>query len=81
MKKTTNIKSKKFYDEAENMQSGWGKYLKSIDILKDKVDNHVDITLNDFCWTLYGNGESYSTWESFKEYCINQLNYKKKNGI
>lgn len=69
-KQMSNVKSKKFYAEADEMQQGWGKYLKSIDILKDSVDDKKDITLNDACWILYGEGHCSGTWESFKVECI-----------
>lgn len=65
----TNIKSKKFYVEAEGMDKGWGKYLKSIDELKDRVEQQKDITLGDACWVLYGEGCCSSVWEDFADYC------------
>ena len=64
------IKSKKFYQEAENMQKGWGNYLKSIDKLKDAVNNKKNIGLNDACWVLYGEGYCSSVWEEFEKFCI-----------
>lgn len=73
----SNIKSKKFYAEAENMESGWGKYLKSIDVLKDQVQQHKDITLKDACWVLYAEGHCYSVWEDFEKYCVKNR-WKKK---
>ena len=73
----SNIKSKKFYQEAEDMQDGWGKYLKKIDILKDKVDNKKDISLNEACWVLYGEGYVSSSWESFEKYCTKKKWHKK----
>ena len=66
----TNVKSKRFYAEAEDMETGWGKYLKSIDKLKDAVQQQKDITLNDACWVLYGEGHCSSTWEAFRGHCI-----------
>lgn len=65
----SNIKSKKFYREAERMEIGWGQYLESIDKLKDKVDFGIEITLKEMCWTLYGDGYPSSIWEKFKKYC------------
>jgi hypothetical protein len=64
--KKSNVKNKEFYQEAENMQTGWGRRLKSIDELKDKIKNKKDITLSDFVYTLYGEGHFrylYSTYE------------------
>jgi hypothetical protein len=64
----SNIKTKRFYKEAEDMQDGWGKYLRYIDTLKDKAQNNDRMVLNDFCWTLYGDGHCSATWGDFKEY-------------
>ena len=68
----SNVKSKKWYAEANMMSAGWGNYLKSIDELKDAVAKKVDITLNDACWVLYGEGHCSWTWEKFKKYCISK---------
>lgn len=74
----TNIKSKKFYSEAEDMQKGWGKYLKSIDKLKDAVEHGKDISLNDFRWVLYGNGWCSLIGDNFAEHCqVNRWSRKK----
>jgi hypothetical protein len=64
----SNIKSKEFYQEAENTQKGWGHYLKAIDKLKDKVENQKNITLSQACWVLYGEGHCSFTWREFKTY-------------
>jgi hypothetical protein len=67
----TNIKSKKFYAEAENMETGWGDHLKSIDKLKDKVEQGKDISLNEACWVLWAEvGCCSAVWQVFKEYCV-----------
>lgn len=65
----SNIKSKEFYSDAESMQKGWGKRLKSIDILKDRVEQKKDITLKDVCYILYGNGYGSHVWLGFQTYC------------
>jgi len=65
-----NIKSKTFYKEAEDMSKGWGKYLRSIDKLKNKVDKKRSISLNEACWILYGEGYCSFYWRKFEEYCI-----------
>lgn len=62
----SNIKSKEFYDEAERMQKGWGHHLKSIDKLKDKVENQKPIRLSEACWILYAEGHCSHTWREFK---------------
>ena len=49
----TNIQSKKFYREANDMQDGWGDNLRSIDELKDKVDTNQDITISEACYVLW----------------------------
>jgi hypothetical protein len=49
------------------MEKGWGEYLKSIDILRDKVLAHQKIRLKDACWILYAEGLCSSTWEAFKK--------------
>jgi hypothetical protein len=64
----SNIKSKKFYADAEDMQEGWGEYLRYIDTLKDKKQDNARFCLNDFCWTLYGDGHCSNVWEGFKQY-------------
>lgn len=66
----SNVQSKAFYKEAEDMQDGWGRYLKSIDMLKDRVELHQNIRLNEACWILYGEGYCSFVWENFKKYCI-----------
>jgi hypothetical protein len=65
----SNIQSKEFYKEAEDMQKGWGKYLKAIDKLKDKVEFHKNLTLAEACWVLYGEGHCSATWREFKTHC------------
>ena len=65
----SNIKSKGFYTEAENMSPGWGEYMKAIDVLKNAANKHKDITLNDACWILYSKGHCSSVWVDFQEYC------------
>lgn len=65
----SNIKSKKFYKEAEDMEIGWGRYLRSIDELKDKVDKGENITLKEACWVLYGDGHCSKVWGDFSIYC------------
>lgn len=68
----SNIQSEEFYQEAEDMQTGWGEYLRSIDELKDKVANKDDISLPDACWILYGDGHCSWTLGKFKEYCTSK---------
>jgi hypothetical protein len=77
-KEMSNIKSKKFYQEAEDMEPGWGKYLRWIDVLKDKVDNQDNITLKEACWVLYGEGYNSSYWEMFYKHCTNKKWSKRK---
>ena len=76
----SNIKSKEFYDEAENMQIGWGEYLKSIDELKDKVKYKKNITLREYRWILYGEYYPISIRDQFYEYC-KSLNYTRKKMV
>ena len=70
----TNIKSKAFYAEAEDMSRGWGKYLRHIDLVKDAIAAGKKICLNDACGALYGEGVCYTSWEAFRKYCV-------KNGL
>ena len=67
-KPKTNIKSKAFYAYGERMQEGWGGYLRYIDTLKDKKQSNDRFYINDFCWTLYGDGNCSTVWEGFKKY-------------
>ena len=73
----SNIKSKRFYAEADEMSAGWGHYLKTIDKLKDAVQLGKDITLNEACWILYGEGHCSDTWEKFRAYCIKRWKQKR----
>ncbi len=66
--KKSHIKPKSFYKEAEDMQKGWGGYLKKIDKLKDKKQNNSLFTLSEFCWTLYGYGHCSSSWHKFEQF-------------
>lgn len=81
MKLNTNIKPKKYYDEANNMSPGWGNTLRWIDGLKDKLKNKQDFTLEEFCYTLYGDGWCSHTWEAFKLYCERDLKYSHKKMV
>jgi len=81
MNKKSNVKNKEFYQEAEEMQDGWGKYLKSIDVLKDKIKNKKDITLRDFVYTLYGEGHCNDCREDFELYCKRKLKYVRKRMV
>ena len=75
------MKSKQFYQEAEDMQTGWGKYLRSIDHLKDKCAKDGVFTRSEYCWTLYGDGHCSSTWQEFQEHAksrnLEKLTYSK----
>lgn len=51
----SNIQSESFYQEANDMQDGWGDFLRSIDELKDKVECNEDITINDACYILWAD--------------------------
>lgn len=64
----SNIKPKKFYADAEDMQEGWGKTLRDIDELKDKKSHNGHFSLNQFCYTLYLDGHAASTWTGFYKY-------------
>lgn len=75
--KKSNIQPKSFYKEAEGMTKGWGSYLRSIDELKDKVDKDIPLTLNEYCWTLYGEGYCSAQWEAFYSYSV-KLKLKRK---
>lgn len=64
----SNIQPENFYQEAENMQSGWGEYLRSIDELKDKVDCNEDITIHEACFVLWSERlVSSSIYLAFKK--------------
>jgi hypothetical protein len=66
----SHIKSKKFYQEAENIQKGWGRILKKMDILKDKVAANSPISIKDYCFTLYGDCYTSHCWERFEYYYV-----------
>ena len=81
MTKKSFIKSKKYYKEAENMQEGWGETLRQIDILKNKIQFKKEITLDDYCYSLYGDCYCSHCWEAFKLYCEKTLKYSRKKLI
>lgn len=56
MKKITqksNIKSKKFYKEANEIRDGWGETLRKVDVLRDKFDRNERINLKEACYILW----------------------------
>jgi hypothetical protein len=75
MIKKSYIKDKSYYDEADSMQTGWGDTLRHIDELKDKIQYQIDITLDEFCYSLYGDGYCSHCWQAFKLYCKRTLKY------
>lgn len=72
------MNNKKFYAEAERMEKGWGKYLHSIDELKDKVKDWQDITLKEACWILYADGYCSDCWLQFEYFCKQKGMSRKK---
>lgn len=52
-KRKSRMQSKKFYQEANDMTTGWGDNLRKIDILGDKFDRGEDITLKEACFILW----------------------------
>lgn len=78
MKVKSNIKSKKFYAEANDLSEGWGDSLLWIDKLKDKIQFHKEIALNEFCWSLFGDGYTSHCWEAFQKYCKTPLKISNK---
>lgn len=76
--KTSYIKDESYYDEAESMQDGWGDTLHWIDVLKDKIQYKKEITLKEFCYSLYGDGWCSHAWDAFKMYCEQELKYSRK---
>jgi len=51
----SHVKDESYYQEAELMQKGWGKTLKCIDKIKDKVAFNKEMLYREFAFTLYGN--------------------------
>lgn len=81
MIKKSYIKDKSYYKDAENMQKGWGHTLRFIDTLKDKIQYKKAISLNDFCYSLYGDGYCSHCWQAFRLYCNTPLRYNRKKLI
>lgn len=79
MKFKTNVRQPAFYREANQMQAGWGTYLKKIDQLKDKVAKNQKMNIKEFCWTLYGEGHTSHCWERFQRYYIKHFGQKRVN--
>jgi hypothetical protein len=48
-----HIEKETFYQEANDMSPGWGKYLKKIDILKNKVEKGDFLVVKEFCYILW----------------------------
>ena len=59
----TNLQSEQFYKEANDMQPGWGDYLKRIDELKNKFDACSQLTIDEACWILWA--EKYVPSQSY----------------
>ena len=78
MNKKSYIKDDAFYVEADDMQEGWGNTLRHIDELKDKIQYNKEITLNDFCYSLYGDGYCSHCWQAFILYCERDVKYADK---
>ncbi len=76
--KVSNLKSKEYYREAESLQKGWGKTLKYIDVLKDKVNADDDVSLKDACYILYLDGWCSYYWEKFYSYSTSKKWTKRK---
>lgn len=81
MNKKSYIKENSFYEMGEALQEGWGKTLRNIDELKDKIQYKKSITLKEFCYSLYGNGYCSHIWDAFKMYCEEDLKYSRKRLI
>lgn len=47
------MENKNFYKKANEMQDGWGDYLKKIDLLYEKLNKNVAISDKEACWILY----------------------------
>lgn len=47
------MESEEYYAEADEMSPGWGKYLRSIDLLREKYDADAELSLNEACWILW----------------------------
>lgn len=76
--KTSRIKSKKFYQEAEDMQDGWGKYLQSIDVLKDKFDNNEKLRIKEASWIMWAEKHIQSNdYLAFQKWCKQNKLYNK----
>ena len=76
--KSSRIKDDSYYAEAESMQDGWGDTLRWVDVLKDKIQYNKNITLKEFCYSLYGDGHCSHCWDAFKMYCEQDLKYSRK---
>jgi hypothetical protein len=73
--KSSYIKDVSFYADAEDMQEGWGETLRNIDVLKDKIQYNQDVTLDEFCYSLYGDGYCSHCTKAFKLYIKREMNY------
>jgi hypothetical protein len=62
------MKSEKFYKEAEGVAKDWGKTLKEIDVIKDKVNNGQPISLKDSMYVAWAEYKCQaSDYSYFKE--------------
>jgi len=66
MGRVTRIQTDEFYEEAENLSTGWGKYLRHIDELREKFDNHEPMDIKEAAWVLYAEyNVPSSSWRKF----------------
>lgn len=81
MSKTIHTKDDAFYAEADEMADGWGDTLRYIDTLKDKIENNKDITLSEYCSSLYGDGYCSHCYLAFELHVKRDLGYGDKQMI
>lgn len=72
------MKSEEFYQEANDMQAGWGNYLKSVDILRKKFDNNKKLKIKEASWIMWAEKHVTSNdYLAFQKWCKQNKLYNK----
>jgi hypothetical protein len=63
------MESTEFYKEANQMEAGWGNFLRRVDRLRERVDQGLKIKLKDAFYILWCDANSADTLKKFTTYC------------
>jgi hypothetical protein len=71
----TQMESTEFYKEANQMEAGWGSFLRRVDRLRERVAKGLKIKLNEAFYILWCESNQATILKKFTAYCT-----KKKMG-